>query len=291
MEKKVMIIIDFNNTVFKSYYKERLINSKGENVNAIKGFFFKLGALISNYSPEHIVFAADRSRSTTFRKKIFKPYKANRDRRPFDPDIDFQMRQATALANATGFPFISDDLYEADDIMGMLTKLGNENNMTVILVSSDKDLYQLLNEDTFIMNGNGDLVTEEWLNMNYKLTPSQFIEHKMLMGDRGDNIPGIDGIGELTSLRLLHRFDNIESIYSKINSLKDVVRNKLLDGQDTLDLMRELVTIKTDYSLLNLNMDSLIRKPADRKTIFQMLTDLEIPSLYPTMEYNILGTN
>jgi len=288
MDKKLIIVIDFNNTVFKGYYKEKLINSKGENVNAVKSFFFKLGSLKNNLNPDYIIFAADANRETTFRKKIFKDYKANRDRRPHDPDISTQIRYAQTLAQATGYPFLSNDEYEADDIMGMISKWSTDNDMNTILISSDKDLYQLLNDNTYIMRGAGDTITDEHLNMNYKLTPSQWIELKILMGDRGDNIPGVDGIGEVTALRMLHQFGTVDEIYKNINSFKDGIKDKLISAQDSIPLMRELVTIVTDYTKLNISEETLIRKQIQHSRVFELLNELELPSLNNIMRYSIL---
>ena len=105
MERKILLAIDFNNVLFSSYYGDKLINSKGENVNAVKGFFFKLKTLRDTFNPDYIVFANDISRSKTFRRKLYKPYKAQR--KEHDPDVLKQMEYASRLVSLLGFPFIN----------------------------------------------------------------------------------------------------------------------------------------------------------------------------------------
>lgn len=284
MDRKILLAIDFNNVLFSSYYGEKLINSRGENVNAVKGFFFKLKTLRDTFNPDYIVFANDISRSKTFRRKLYKPYKAQR--KEHDPDILKQMEYASRLVSLLGFPFINNETYEADDILGMLSKFGNERNMDVIIVSSDRDMYQLINDNTFIFSyKNRELIGKEYLNTNYKLTPSQWIELKMLQGDKSDNIPGIPGIGEVTALRLMQNFGSIEGIYSHMGYHKPKTKELLKNGQSALELTRTLVTIVTDYTKINLTEDMIQRNICERNEVNNLIQELEIYSLFNIMNY------
>lgn len=284
MERKILLAIDFNNVLFSSYYGDKLINSKGENVNAVKGFFFKLKTLRDTFNPDYIVFANDISRSKTFRRKLYKPYKAQR--KEHDPDVLKQMEYASRLVSLLGFPFINNEIYEADDILGMLSRFGNERDMDVIIVSSDRDMYQLVNEHTFIFSyKNKELIDLDFIYQNYKLNPNQWIELKMLQGDRSDNIPGIPGIGEVTALKLMQNFGSIDGIYSHMGYHKPKIKDLLKNGQSVLDLTRELVTIVTDYTKIGLNETMLQRDICERNEVNSLIQELEIYSLFNVMNY------
>lgn len=290
MERKIILAIDFNNIVFGSYYGEQLINSHGKNVNAIKGFFFKLKSLVDTFNPAYIIMANDLDRNKTFRRKMYKPYKAQR--KPMDTDVVEQMRITSRLCSLLGYPFINNELYEADDILGMVSKFGADNNMDVIIASSDRDMYQLISDSTYIFSPkNKELLDLNWLQDNYKLNPQQWIELKMLQGDRSDNIPGVPGIGEVTALKLMQEFGSIDGIYSHIGSHKPGIKKNLEEGKDSLPITRELVTILTDYNKINLTEDNLKRKEIFEDEIYSLIRELEIFSLNNVMRYTLIGNN
>jgi DNA polymerase-1 len=277
--------IDFNNMVFGSYYGEKLINSKGINVNAIKGFFMKLKSLKDSLNPDHIVFCNDLSRERTFRRKLYKPYKAQR--KEHDPDIMIQIKYCAQIASLIGYPFINNELYEADDVLGMIAKYTTDNNMDMIIASSDKDLYQLVNDNIYIYSHrNKELIDRCWLQQKYQLTPEQWIELKMLQGDRGDNIPGINNVGEVTALKLMHQYKSIDNIYNHLNCLKPSLKEVLVAGQDRLPLVRELVTIVTDYNKIDLTGQMLCQYNKYPEELFALLEELELYSLYNVMKYS-----
>lgn len=291
LEHKPLILgIDFNNMVFGSYYGQKLINSKGINVNAIKGFFMKLKGLKDSLNPDYIVFANDLSREKTFRRKLYKPYKAQR--KETDPDIMTQIKYTAQIAGLIGYRFINNELYEADDVLGMISKYATDNNMDMVIVSSDRDLYQLANDNIYIHSPKvKELIDKTWLKDNYQLTPEQWIELKMLQGDRSDNIPGIPGVGEVTALKLIHQYKTIENIYNHLGSLKPSLKEVLLGGRDMLPLTRELVTIVTDYTKISLTEDMLKQDETYRNELFALLEELELYSLYNVMTYSLLVTN
>lgn len=287
MDKKIVLGIDFNNMLIGSFYGEKLYNSKKINVNAIKGFFFRLKMLKDTFDPDYIIFANDLSRELTFRRKLYKPYKAQR--KALDPEIPIQMEYASRMVSLLGYKFINNPEYEADDVLGMLSKLVNDNNMYMVIASSDRDLYQLVNSDTFIYSPkNKELVDRAYMYNKYQLTPEQWIEYKMLLGDNGDNIPGIPGIGEVSALKFLHEFGTIEEIYKHLGSFKPAIKESLINSKDMLPLTRELITIITDYTKIGLNIDCLNRSEIYTNELFSLIDELEIFSLYNIMNYSLL---
>lgn len=287
MTNKLVLAIDFNNILFGSYYGAPLINSRGMNVNAIKGFFFKLRSLKETFNPDYIVMANDLSREKTFRRKMYPPYKAQR--KPHDEDIINQLKYAQQLAALMGYKFINNEMYEADDILGMISKFLGEKDIDVIIASSDRDLYQLLDDHTFIMAPkHNELIDQQWLYERFRMTPQQWIELKMLQGDRSDNIPGIPGIGEKTALILMQKYGSIDEIYNHISELKSGLQHILQDGKKILPLTRDLVTIVRDYTKINLTEEMLIPSEPFVQEVYDLITYLEIYSLVNVVEFSLL---
>ena len=286
MERKIVLGVDFNNMLIGSYYGEKLINDKGMNVNAIKGFFFRIQSLKNIFNPDYIIMANDLSREKTFRRKLYKKYKAQR--KPLDPDIFNQMKYAANIAALLGYPFIDNELYEADDILGMVSKYTFENDMDMVIASSDRDLYQLVNDHVFIFSPRSkELIDKSYIYQKYKLTPEQWIELKMLQGDRSDNIPGVNGIGEVTALKLMQKFGSIEEIYKHLGYLKPGLRECLKNGESVLPLTRDLVTIITDYTKIGFTGEMLNPKERFENDIYKLLEELGLHSLFNVMNYSL----
>lgn len=274
----IILGIDFNNMVYGSAYSSPLYNSYGQNVNAIKGFFMKFQTLYENINPDYVLFANDLSRVNTFRRKLYPEYKSQR--KPTNEDIIFQIQKTSILVSALGFKFLNNQLYEADDILGMVSKWCVDNGHQMIIVSTDKDLYQLINQNVQIYSFvKHEMITEEYLEEHYKLKPSQWIELKMIQGDASDNLSGIKGVGQVTALKLMQEFGSINEVYKNLNNFKNGLRDKLILGESCLPLMRELVTIVTDYTKINFDLKQLERKAPDYQVISNAIYHLQIPTL------------
>lgn len=286
--KKLVVGIDFNNMIYGSYYGDKLINSKGVNVNAIQSFFFKLRNLRETLTPDYIVFCADVSRKNTFRRKLYSEYKNNR--KPTDLDIINQMKYAQQMIALLGYPIFSNELYEADDLLGMISKFSTDMDMEMIIVSSDRDLYQLINDNVCIYSlRNKEIIDQNWLYQKYHINSDQWIDLKIIIGDRSDNIPGIEGIGEAGGLKLLYEFGSLNNVYNKLGYIRPVIRDKLIAAKDSIPLIKDLVTILTDYKLINLDLTMLSRKEVYPQEIFELLHELELNSLYNVMKYDLLS--
>ena len=286
-ERKLVLAIDFNNMVFSSFYGQELINSQGINVNAVKSFFVKIKILREIFNPDYIVVASDLSRERTFRRRLCPTYKAQRKKT--DPGIGIQMKIAGQIVALLGFPTLNNELYEADDILGMISRFDESLGMDTVIASSDRDLYQLVSDHTFIMNPRGnDLVDREYIRDNYGLTPEQWIDLKTLQGDPSDNIPGIPGIGQKTALELMHRYGSLDNIYANLNDIPLKIRSRLIVGEPSIPITRELVTIVTDYSLIDMCIEKLYRTEVCEEEVMGVIQDLEIYSLLDVMRYHLL---
>lgn len=286
--RKITLAIDFNNLVFASFYTQALTNTRGMNVNAIKGFFSKLKVLRETFDPANIVLASDLSRARTFRRKLYAGYKAQR--KPSDPSVIEQMKYVNQICALLGYQNLNNELYEADDILGMISRYCEDHNMDTIIVSSDRDLYQLITDHTFIMSPRGNsLIDKDYLRDNYRLTPEQWVDLKILQGDPSDNIPGIRGIGPKTALELMNEYGSVNEIYHHLNEIKPKIRELLILGRDSIPLTRELVTILTDYKLMNITDSNLRRLEKHPNEIYKVLEELEVHSLYETFRFGLIN--
>jgi len=270
------------------FFGKELTNSKGINVNGIIAFFHRVVNLKNYFGPDYIVIANDVGRARTFRRKLYAPYKATRA--PAPEGILEQLRYGLQLCYHLGYPIINHEDYEADDILGMVSKFGNDNNMDVVLVTSDRDYYQLVSEQVVVFNPRkSEIIDTRWIVDTYRLQPYQLIELKALAGDKSDNIPGATGIGNTTALRLMQRFGSIAAIYDNIDSLTGRLQRSLDSSRELIELSRILGTIVTDYSLIDLTIDRLERQPY-RNPQLAMLTlrDLEINVLTDIFTYDLI---
>ena len=259
-ENPILLIIDFANVAYSGWYTKNDINHIGYNINAIIVFYNRLRALKQTFDPTYLVMAEDMGRANTFRRKMYPLYKAQR--KEADPDITKQMIIIRALNQSLGFARISNELFEGDDIVGMVAKWGDEHGFDSVIVSSDRDMYQLVTDHTYVLSPKDNtLISPQYMKEVYELTPQQWIELKILQGDGADNIPGVKGVGRKTALELMQQFGSIENIYQNLQYIKPHLRELLIAGKNDIPLMRNLVTIITDYTKINLTESKLYRHP------------------------------
>ncbi len=246
MEK--IILVDGNNLLFRSYYATAyngnfMKNSKNFPTNALFGFNNMIHKIIEEEKPTYMVVAFDKGK--TFRHDKYDFYKQGRIETPNELKQQFPI--AKELLEAMGIKYFEIDNYEADDIIGTLAEYCNNNlEFTGTIISSDKDLLQLISDDVDIkllkqkdyIRYNFKKFTEE-----YKIKPINIIDLKALMGDSSDNIPGVMGIGEKTALKLLQEYKSLDGIYQNIDKITGKTKEKLLNGQDSAYMSYELATI------------------------------------------------
>ncbi|WP_057490076.1 DNA polymerase I [Streptococcus orisasini] len=250
--KKKLLLIDGSSVAYRAFFAlynqiERFKNPAGLHTNAIYGFHLMLDHMIKRVEPTHILVAFDAGK-TTFRTEMFAEYKAGRDKTP--AEFREQLPYIREMLTALGVPFYDLDNYEADDIIGTLDKLAeNENEYEVTIVSGDRDLIQLTDNNTTVeISKRGVAEFEEftpaYLMEKMGLTPKQFIDLKALMGDKSDNIPGVTKIGEKTGLKLLHEHGSLEAIYENLDSFKaSKMKENLVNDKEQAFLSKTLATI------------------------------------------------
>ena len=280
---KKIILVDGNNLLFRSYYATAytgnvMKNSKGFPTNALYGLVTMINKIILEEKPNYIAVAFDIGKN--FRKCKYDFYKEGRQQTP--DDLKKQMPYARKLLNKMGIKTLELEPYEADDIIGTLaSEVERDDNFIATIVSSDKDLLQLLSDQVDIKL----LKQKDYIRYNpktfyddYKINPINMIDLKALAGDPSDNIPGVKGIGEKTALSLLQKYPTIEEIYNHIDEIKGKTKEKLIIDKDNAFMSKEIATIYREVPI-DLNLEDYKYEHIESDELYEMYEDLEFYSL------------
>lgn len=252
MEK--FLIVDGNSLANRAYYAmPYLSNIKAEPSGAVFGFANILIKLIVEQKPDYIAVAFDHARKT-FRNEIYEAYKGTRKETP--PDLIKQFPVIKNMLKLMNIKVLEYEGIEADDIIGTLSTSSDKEN---ILLSGDRDLLQLVNQNTVVwLTKKGvteiDVMDEKAIKNKYGFSPKGIIDLKALMGDSSDNIPGVSGVGEKTALSLLDKYSTLDGVYQHIDEITGKLKDKLINDKDNAYLSKTLATIKTDCDI-HINFD------------------------------------
>lgn len=280
MEKK-LIIIDGNSLINRAFYAvPPLTDKKGHHTNAIYGFANILFKAIKEYEPTHFSVAFD-LKAPTFRHQMYKDYKGTRKGMP--DELAEQLEPLKQMLDYFGITTMELPGYEADDIIGTVAKHFEKENIKTLIITGDKDSFQLASDTVnilFTKKGISDLeiIDKTAMQEKYGLTSEEFIDLKALMGDTSDNIKGVAGIGEKTALKLIQEYKSIENLYKNIEQLKGATKKKLEDGEQSAYLSKKLATINTAIPI-DFDTDELVLKGFDIPKLHQFFVDYNMISL------------
>ncbi|VGT38908.1 DNA polymerase I [Streptococcus pyogenes] len=286
--KNKLLLIDGSSVAFRAFFAlynqiDRFKNHSGLHTNAIYGFHLMLDHMMKRVQPTHVLVAFDAGK-TTFRTEMYADYKAGRAKTP--EEFREQFPYIREMLTALGIAYYELEHYEADDIIGTLDKMAERTEVPfdVTIVSGDKDLIQLTDENTVVeISKKGVAEFEEftpaYLMEKMGLTPSQFIDLKALMGDKSDNIPGVTKIGEKTGLKLLHEFGSLEGIYDHIDGFKaSKMKENLINDRDQAFLSKTLATINT-ASPITIGLDDIVYNGPDVASLSQFYDEMDFVQL------------
>ncbi|MDS0981556.1 DNA polymerase I [Staphylococcus hominis] len=279
-----LVLIDGNSLSFRAFYALPLLSNKaGIHTNAILGFAKLLEKIIREEQPTHFLVAFDAGK-TTFRHSKYSEYKGGRQKTP--PELSEQFPYIRQLLDAYHIKHYELENYEADDIIGTLSKEADQNDFETIIVTGDRDLTQLATQNvTIYYTKKGvtdvDHYTPEFIAEKYNgLKPIQIIDMKGLMGDSSDNIPGVAGVGEKTAIKLLNQFDSVEGVYENIDKVSGKkLKEKLeLSHEDAL-MSKDLATINR-YSPIEVTLnDTKLSDIKDNHEKIELFKKLEFKQL------------
>ncbi len=277
---KKLLVIDGNSILNRAFYGVRpLTNSNGLPTNALFGMLNILLKQLSELSPDYAAIAFDLS-APTFRHKEYAEYKAGRHKMP--DELAAQLPYSKELARALGFKVLELSGYEADDILGTVSRMARNEEVESYVLTGDRDSLQLIDEQTYVLLAtNNDTIKfdRERFFEKYGVQPESFIDVKALMGDSSDNIPGVPGIGEKTALKLIAEYENIDRVYENIETapLGNSARQKMIDGKDSAYLSKWLVTINREAPV-EVTLGELENKGFDREKLSALLLEFEFTS-------------
>jgi DNA polymerase I len=278
-DSKKIFLIDGSAFLYRAFHAIRsLSTSKGHPTNATFGFTRILLKLLRDNSPEYAVVMFD-VKGPTFRHKLYDQYKANRP--PMPVELAAQIPDIKRIIAALNIPIIEKLGYEADDLVGTYSKLAQEKDFEVVMVTGDKDFIQLITEKCTLWDPMKDTVSDiNTIKTDMGIEPEQFIDILGLAGDSADNIPGVRGVGPKTAIKLIAEFGSIENIYDNLDSIKS--RKKLYDNistsKDIVYLSRDLATIDTAVSVKK-DIEEFKLAAFDRKKAFELFQEFEFKAL------------
>ncbi|MGT2715014.1 DNA polymerase I [Streptococcus respiraculi] len=283
MDKNRLLLIDGSSVAFRAFFAlynqiDRFKSPTGLHTNAIYGFHLMLDHMMKRIKPTHVLVAFDAGK-TTFRTEMYEDYKAGRAKTPdeFREQFPF-IRQ---MLEVMGIRHYDLERYEADDIIGTLDKMAERTSVPfdVTIVSGDKDLIQLTDDNTIVeISKKGVAEFEEftpaYLMEKMGITPTQFIDLKALMGDKSDNIPGVTKIGEKTGLKLLTEYGSLDGIYKHIDSMKpSKMKDNLIQDKEQAFLSRTLATIDTEAPI-TIGLEDLVYQGPDMAELARFYEDM-----------------
>ena len=289
MDKK-LVLIDGHSIMFRAFYGMPLTMTApdGVHTNAVYGFLAIMRKIIEEERPDYLAVAFDRP-TPTFRHEKYEAYKGNRA--PAPPEFHEQMPLIRDLLSSMGIRYIEMDGWEADDILGTLSRRGENSGMTVSLVSGDRDLLQIATDKTEIIlpKTKGGQTTYERYHAQQVLetmgvTPLEFIDMKALMGDSSDNIPGLPGVGPKTASAIISQFHSIENAHEHVDEIKPKkAQNAMRDHYDLAVLSKDLATIRCDAPV-DVSFDELTLGEIYNEKSYEMFRRLNFKSLLGLFE-------
>ena len=288
MSSEKILLLDGNSLAYRAFFALPLLtNEHGIHTNAVYGFTMMLQKIMEEENPTHILVAFDAGK-TTFRHTTFGEYKGGRQKTP--PELSEQFPYIRKLIDAYGIKRYELEMYEADDIIGTLSRQADDKGQQVVIVSGDKDLTQLATDKTTVYitrKGITDIekYTPEHVLEKYGLTPLQIIDMKGLMGDASDNIPGVPGVGEKTAIKLLKEHGSVEELYKALDKVSGIkLKEKLIANEEQAIMSKALATIEINAPI-EVSLDDLAYNGPNMEDVISVWKELSFKTLLEKSDY------
>ena len=275
--KKTVMLIDGSSLIYRAFFAlPNLSNNDGVMTNGVYGFLTMYKNAFDKYKPEYVLVAFDRS-SKTFRNEEYADYKANRDKTP--NELSYQFGILKDVLDSMGVRYTDLDGFEADDIVGTYAKMAKEAGDRAVLITGDRDYLQLVDEDILVYltkKGVSDTVeyTVEKIKEEYGVTPKQLIDVKGLMGDKSDNIPGVDGIGEKRALAFIKKYGSIENLYDNLDEITGKKTKENLENSEATAYMSKKIGTIVTHAPVEFEYDELALGEVDTEGLREKFSKL-----------------
>ncbi|HZD11435.1 MAG TPA: 5'-3' exonuclease H3TH domain-containing protein, partial [Candidatus Binatia bacterium] len=284
MANEKLYLIDGHALAYRVFYAlplDAFTTKQGEPTNATYGFTRTLlDLLLGGHPPRYLAVAFDRG--LTGREELYDEYKATREKMP--DELDAQISRIRQVVQAFNIPILEFEGYEADDVLGTIARQARAQDIPVHIITGDRDLLQLVDENTTVELPPGRYERQPTLfdvaavQKKYGIKPKQIVDLKALMGDSSDNIPGVSGVGEKTATRLLQKYGDLETVYEHLDEVKTRFRNALEEGRESAFLSQKLARIQTDAPV-TLDIEACVAEEYDPAEVLSLFQELEFRSL------------
>ncbi|MFH1646698.1 MAG: 5'-3' exonuclease H3TH domain-containing protein, partial [Chloroflexota bacterium] len=296
MEKPLLVLFDGNAIVHRAYhafgatrYRQATpltVSKTGEVVSAVYGFALMLLKVLSELKPTHYAIAFDK-KGPTFRHKLYDKYKAQRP--PTPPELVVQIDRVKQLVQAFHIPIYELDNYEADDVLGTLSRQASQQEIDTVIITGDADAMQLVNPHVKVLYPRAGKASDTQLfdgaavSEKYGVGPEHITDLKALVGDTSDNIPGVPGIGDKTAVKLIQQFGGLDAIYQRLDEVTPPrAQEALRQNEETARRSKELATIVTETPV-KLDLEACRASQYDRRPVADLFREMEFFKLLPRL--------
>jgi DNA polymerase-1 len=272
-----LVLIDGSSYLYRAFHAlPALSNSQGEPTGALHGVLTMIRKLLRDEQPAHVAVVFD-APGKTFRDELFADYKATRP--PMPDELRAQIQPILDAVEAMGLPLLRVEGVEADDVIGTLCAQAGNRGLQVLVSTGDKDLAQLVTDKVTLINTMNDTrMDRDAVKAKFDVWPEQIIDYLALVGDSSDNIPGVPKVGPKTAAKWLNEYDSAAGIVEHGDEIKGKVGESLRDNVDSLNLSKELATIRTDVDL-DVGIDDLTAGDGDPDALRKLFSHFELRAL------------
>ncbi len=279
---KNFILVDGSSYLYRAFYAlPHLKNKDGEHTGAIYGVSNMISKLLRTHDPTYLCVIFD-AKGKNFRHDIYDQYKANRSSMPIE--LSEQVTPIIKLIRSLGIKILQVPNVEADDVIATLATHKYSNGVNILISSGDKDLAQLVNDKVVLVNSMDDKILDpKGVLKKFGILPEQVFDYLVLVGDKSDNVPGVDKVGPKTAISLLEKYNNLDSIIKNIDNIKGKVSDNLAKSLDTINIAKKLIKLKTDVDI-DVSIKNYIISNKDEKTLTGLISKYQLKSLADTFK-------
>jgi DNA polymerase I len=286
---KTLLLVDGSSYLYRAFHAlPDLRNQQNEPTGAIHGVLNMLRRLQKDYHADYSACVFD-AKGKTFRNNLYPAYKANRP--PMPADLSAQIEPLHACIRAMGWPMLIIEGVEADDVIGTLVKQATDNNIKCVISTGDKDITQLVDARVTLINTmNSEILDVAGVTAKFGVPPERILDYLTLVGDKSDNIPGVDKVGPKTAVKWLTQFGTLDNLIVHADEIKGAVGNNLRNALDWLGTARKLLTIKCDVTL-PLDLTELQLKPQDTEKLVELYQRLDMSTALRELRQRLEGVS
>src|SRR3989338_848692 len=281
MSMQTLLLIDGNAIMHRAYHALPPFKSAdGTPTNVVYGYLSMLNKVVTDFKPDYLISCFDTPKET-FRNKIFKEYQSKRTK--IENEFIVQIPLVKQALDAAGIERLEKDGFEADDLIGTITRIFETNKFRVVILTGDKDIFQLITDNVFVAApqlglANVKIFDKSEVEKKLDVSPNQIVEYKALAGDPSDNYPGASGIGPKTASKLIHQFGTVDNIYKNLEKVESEKIKEILEKEkNNVYVSKKLATIMTDIEI-DLDIQKLKFKGFNKKLI-DFLTQYQMSTL------------